>query len=69
MARNPFRDRMKVLGIGAGAFQAAKTQAENFLRANDDKEQIDEALVRAAVAPPVSDRAWNEIKKDLGFTE
>ena len=68
MARNPFVDRLKVLGIGVGAFQAAKTQAENFLRANDDKEEIDEALVRAAVAPPVSDRAWNEIKKDLGLT-
>ena len=69
MARNPFADREKVLGIAAGAFQAARTQAENFLRANDDKEQIDEALVRAAVTPPVSDRAWNEIKKDLGMTE
>lgn len=68
MARNPFVDRLKVLGIAAGAFQAARTQAENFLRANDDKEEIDEALVRAAVTPPVSDRVWNEIKKDLGFT-
>ena len=69
MTHNPFTDRLKVLKIAPGAFQAAKTQAENFLRANDDKEQIDEALVRAAVAPPVSDRAWNEIKKDLGFTD
>ena len=69
MARNPFVDRLKVLGIALGAFQAAKTQAEIFLRANDDKEQIDEALVRAAVSPSVSDRAWNEIKKDLGFTD
>ena len=69
MARNPFADREKVLGLVPGVFQAAKTQAENFLRANDDKEQIDEALVRAAVSPPVSDRAWNEIKKDLGFTD
>lgn len=68
MARNPFADREKVLGIALGAFQAAKAQAENFLRANDDKEEIDEVLVRAAVAPPVSDRAWNEIKKDLGLT-
>jgi hypothetical protein len=68
MARNPFVDRLKVLGIPPGVFQAAKTQAENFLRANDDKEEIDEALVRAAVTPPVSDRAWNEIKKDLGLT-
>ena len=69
MARNPFVDRLKVLGIATGAFQAAKTQAENFLRANDDKEEIDEALVRAAVTPPVSDRVWNEIKKDLGLTD
>ena len=68
MARNPFADRLKVLNITPGAFQAAKTQAENFLRANDDKQQIDEALVRAAVSPSVSDRAWNEIKKDLGLT-
>ncbi len=69
MARNPFVDRLKVLGIAAGAFQAARTQAENFLRANDDKEEVDEADVRATVAPPISDRAWNEIKKDLGLTE
>ena len=69
MARNPFADREKVLGLAPGKFQAAKTQAENFLRANDDKEQIDESLVRAAVIPPVSDRVWNEIKKDLGFTD
>ena len=68
MARNPFVDRIKVLATTQGAFQAAKTQAENFLRANDDKEEIDEALVRATVTPPVSDRVWNEIKKDLGFT-
>ena len=67
MARNPFVDRLKVIGIAAGAFQVAKTQAETFLRANDDKEEIDEALVRAVVSPPVSDRAWNEIKKDLDF--
>ena len=63
MARNPFADRLKVLGIPPGAFQAAKTQAENFLKAND------EAVVRAAVSPPVSDRAWNEIKKDLGLID
>ena len=69
MARNPFVDRMKVLGIPVGEFQAAKVQAENFLRANDDKEEVDEALVRAAVIPPVSDRVWNEIKKDLGLRE
>ncbi len=68
MARNPFADRFKVLGIPPGEFQAARTQAENFLRANDDKEQINEADVRASVAPPVSDRTWNEIKKDLGLT-
>lgn len=68
MARNPFADRFKVLDIAPGAFQAAKTQAENFLRANDDKEQVDEALVRAAVSPSVSDRAWNVIKADLGLT-
>ena len=68
MARNPFVDRLKVLGIGTGAFQAAKTQAENFLRANDDKQDVDEAAVRATVSPPVSDRVWNEIKKDLGLT-
>lgn len=69
MARNPFADRFKVIGIAPGLFQAAKTQAESFLRANDDKEQIDEALVRAAVGPPVSDRVWNVIKADLGFTD
>lgn len=69
MARNPFVDRLKVLGILPGAFTAAKTQAENFLKANDDKQEVDEAVVRAAVTPPVSDRVWNEIKKDLGFTE
>ena len=63
MARNPFADRLKVLGIPPGAFQAAKTQAENFLKANDD------TVVRAAVSPPVSDRAWNEIKKDLGLID
>ncbi len=68
MARNPFVDRLKVLGIGAGEFQAARTQAENFLRANDDKEEVNEADVRAAVALPVTDRVWNEIKKDLGLT-
>ncbi len=69
MARNPFVDRLKVLGILPGEFQAAKVQAENFLRANDDKEEIDELLVRAAVTPPVSDRVWNEIKKDIGLRE
>ncbi len=69
MARNPFVDRMKVLNIAPGEFQAARTQAENFLRANDDKEEVDEALVRAAVIPPASDRVWNEIKKDLGLRE
>ena len=68
MAQNPFVDRLKVLGIPPGAFQAAKTQAETFLKANDDKEEIDEALVRAVVIPPVSERVWNEIKKDLGMT-
>jgi hypothetical protein len=68
MARNPFVDRMKVLGILPGEFQAAKTQAENYLRANDDKEEVDEAQVRAALAQPVSGRVWNEIKKDLGLT-
>jgi len=67
MARNPFADRMKVLGTVPGLFDAAKVQAANFLRANDDKEEIDEVLVRAAVLPPVSDRVWNEIKKDLGL--
>jgi hypothetical protein len=60
---------MKVLGIAPGLFQAAKTQAETFLKVNDDKQEVDEALVRAAVGPPVSDRVWNEIKKDLGLTE
>lgn len=69
MLRNRFADRMKVLGIAPGLFQAAKTQAETFLKVNDDKQEVDEALVRAAVGPPVSDRVWNEIKKDLGLTE
>lgn len=67
MTRNPFVDRLKVINVQLGAFQAAKTQAETFLKANDDKSEIDEVLVRAAVLPPVSDQAWNEIKKDLGF--
>ncbi len=67
MARNPFVDRLKVLGIAAGVFQAAKTAAENFLRAKDDQEEIPEADIRASIAPPVSDRVWNEIKKDLGI--
>ena len=68
MVRNRFADREKVLGLVPGVLQAARTQAENFLRANDDKEEVDEAQVRAAVTPPVGDGVWNEIKKDLGLT-
>ena len=67
MVRNPFADREQVLGLAPGLFQAAKIQAENFLRANDDKQEIDESLVRAAVIPVVNNRVWNEIKKDLGM--
>lgn len=67
MSRNPFVDLMKVLGTTPGAFQAAKNQVEIFFKANDDKEVIDEAVIRAAVQPAVSDRIWNEIKKALGF--
>ena len=68
MISNPFANIEKILGLVPGAFQAAKTQVEIFLRANDDKQQIDESLVRAAVIPQVSNRVWNEIKKDLGMT-
>ena len=69
MVRNRFADRMKVLGIAPGLFQAAKTQAETFLKVNDDKEVVDEADVRATVIPPVSDLVWNEIKEDLGLKD
>jgi hypothetical protein len=65
--RNPFADRHKVLGTTPAAFNQAKAQAEAVLRARDAEEQVDEALVRAALVPPVADRVWNEVKKDLGL--
>ena len=67
MARNPFADRLKVMGIAPGLFAAARTQAENYLRRNDDQEEVLEADVRESISSPVSERVWQEIKKDLGF--
>lgn len=67
MARNPFKDSEKVLGLPPGRLIAAKNQVESFLKQNSDKEDIDESDIRASLSQPVDDRTWNTIKADLGI--
>lgn len=65
--RNPFSNIEKALDLPVGRFNTAKTQIEDFLRANDDKEFIEEVQLRAVLTIPVPDRVWNEILKALNL--
>ena len=67
MALNPRAKNYRVLGLTLGQWDAAKAAVTAFLDLNDDKEELAEAAVRAALPAAVSDRAWNELKRELGL--
>lgn len=67
MTRNPKADRLKILGLTQAQFKARLDEVAAYLTANDTLEEIPEAQIRAALSQPVSDRVWNELKRDSGL--
>ena len=65
--RNPRADPLKVLGVNAAAYAAAKTAALAYLDANANLGDVDEAAVRATHPLLVTERVWNHLKAELGL--
>ena len=65
MIRNPKAKWWRVLGVTRADMQRIRDAVEAHLDANDDKEEIDDAVIRD-LDPLLSDeRVWSEVKKAL----
>lgn len=67
MARNPFAKAHRVLGKTDGEWTALKNRVEAFLRANEDKQEIPDADLRALDAALSDPLTWNQVRAELGL--
>ncbi len=67
MARNPYVKPNQVLGQSDAAWTALKAKVQTYLQSNSDKDQIDDATVRAIDPMLADDRTWNQLKAELGL--
>lgn len=69
MSRNPRAKNFRVLRQPQGTWVALLTAVGTFLDANDDKQEIPEADIRAVDPLLANDRIWNEVKRELGIED
>ncbi len=67
MARNPYAKPNQALGQTDAAWAALKAKMQTYLQSNPDKQEIDDATVRAVDPMLADDRVWNQLKAELGL--
>jgi len=64
--RNPAVKAYKVLGVTQADWQAIKTALQNYFAANEDKEELSDATLRALHPALARDEVWNQVRAELG---
>lgn len=67
MVRNPHAKPNRVLGLSDAEWLIIKTAVENYCKSNPDKQDLDEATIRALDVHLANDRTWGQIKTELGL--
>lgn len=65
--RNPRAHPGRVLGVTKAEYLARRAEITAYLDLNDNKQEIPEADIRAALTIAVSNDLWAQLASDLGL--